>query len=33
MARQYDVWVTQASSSILFGTLLSVVTPYIILLR
>jgi malonate transporter and related proteins len=26
MARQYDTWVEQASSSILFGTLASVVT-------
>jgi malonate transporter len=26
MARQYDVWVTQASGSVLIGTLMSVVT-------
>ena len=26
MARQYDTWVEQASSSVLFGTLASVVT-------
>ncbi len=26
MARQYDIWVAQASGSVLFGTLVSVVT-------
>jgi len=26
MARQYDVWVTQASGSVLIGTLMSIVT-------
>jgi malonate transporter len=26
MARQYDTWVPQASGSVLFGTLVSVVT-------
>ena len=26
MARQYDVWVTQPSGSVLLGTLMSVVT-------